>query len=974
VAEEFTTLEQEMREIQRDMYDLEPPLEEDGKKDQGADAPPPIGGFWEGLGKGVASPFVSTYRWGQEAITGAKQKAADVALDPTIDPEGPGAPFTTRAVYTPGDENIAIATIRQMAKEHPEVQFKISGDPEKLFWRESPNVEKWNPVNPYGADWGDLAELKGYLPTIAGEILGAVAAEAVVKKFPPARWLMKGLTRTGGLGLGAAGGETARLNLAEGAGELGHLTDDQIREMYTWEPAKAASLAVAGGAAFAGIIKLAKLGKGLLTGNTLPRDFREAALGILDENPQIVTIINKELEKLGSNKQFMPNSAQLVNDPNFMGAIVRWVRTPEGRKVAENLDNRNYDAIEELYSHYVKSTGMDPVVPATGGATGISAGKEFSEVIDPLADAAEDTLLSTATKAGIESDEIVSDITTAAGRVSGAEVGKTIRAPADAVEDALRSPVHADPARGISAREGGEVIQEMLDASADATKRNIRVRPAKAGAKIDEIVGKLNNDIAPQLADNKPLFKELNEAFTGVLNANRRLGQKQTFSFEQTERLLRALRKTKDHLIKQNRSADDVMAAERFLLEDTFDALGSKSPALQKRYFAAQKKYANYRTMQGTGVISKLLSKTGKQRSIQDTAVFSTVFGPDKTTLNAAENMLTVLADPKFVGKMDNVLTTIRQGINAEFLRDNAERGVINSTKASKWLNDRKEILNLYLEPDQLSLLMKAKGAATTLEGALKAANKSNLKRAVNSLPGAKAMREEKNVFDKLMGDSTLMKEAQDAFAETFPIQWKGIKEAALNRFQNQVMEWNPVLRRKVFSFEKLRNVLDESVTKNEHLLANMRTLFGDEYVTNLSKIRDAVEMLQRSFPGTMPASENKFFELAKHMWFGPLTRWGFRTRKAQAFVRGEMEAALMRKVLDPKALNAAARSTSVSEAAHFTHRQIGAALAQATDFTENLPPEMDLRSKAIGTLRKKLENDPELKEKLENVVRNNDN
>ena len=89
---------------------------------------------------------------------------------------------------------------------------------------------------------------------------------------------------------------------------------------------------------------------------------------------------------------------------------------------------------------------------------------------------------------------------------------------------------------------------------------------------------------------------------------------------------------------------------------------------------------------------------------------------------------------------------------------------------------------------------------------------------------------------------------------------------SAIKRVRADLTGYDRILERPSLDFDKLNKALDD-----QDYVDKMKALFGDEYVGNLSKIRDAAEILGRN-PGTQALEiENPFIQTLRHMIFGPI-------------------------------------------------------------------------------------------------------
>ncbi len=812
-----------------------------------------------------------------------------------------GAPLKVRALSSMPTDKVSKAreAIKLLDKDG-QTEFKLDKESKRLAYRR-PGEDQYTIIDPPGMDFGDWAELFGDAPALAGETIGYLLS----KRIPGGGFFKKAAKTAAGLFTGAAAGESAReaINIERGAYE--HLTPEQIERKQIMEPVKAGGLAVAGAGAVRGGAEAFNLVKNFMLNLKIPGRFVEKGLQIQDKLPAVVKEINDHLAMTGRPERFNPNSAQVLNDPEFYTALDHYMRTSssEGQQLVKELYEGNVNALQAY---------ADDALGSVENISGYEGGKAVSEALEAQRGAVDTAMESRVASAEQEAQRKIAEIDEIAGR-EGQRVssGETLRG---VPEQELKNIADL-----------GDKLYEPIAKEASGLKfyqTNLLENAKKQLNQISEIPG---SDFLA--AENKNLLATIIEDLTviretptgGLYKATSTLGH------DPEQRLISNLKRLERNIDKgliPNMEKNSVTELRLAAMDDraaryaTHDA--KHGTDLVKQQMNADEIYAKAKDKL-RGTMGKLLAYKDGRPQVKSEAVFRTVFGPDKTNASAAREFKTLLDEPGFVDEAD----AMQEMIMDQFLRDNTKDRILNPDKALKWIQDRKQVLTEYLPAEKRMLL---NDAATSQEGVVSLLNRrKEWQKAIKGAVGAEFVgKRPSQIFKRAWSSPEALIALKKATEKQYPEQWQLFKKAAQDKMRRSLEEYDQLLEQKTISFSKLNRILDEPDT-----VEKLTTLFGDQYVNDLSKLRDAAVILQRKPTKVHMNEENIYIDLLKKLTLKPLSPWGRKIRGAQAFFRRKSYNNLMEVVLDPALLNAVSKRNRFSDSAKEVMNIFGAGVGQ---------------------------------------------
>ena len=621
-----------------------------------------------------------------------------------------GAPLGIRAAGSRTTDTVSRA-IDTMKQFDPATEFKLDKPTRRMAYRE-PGMDKFNIIDPPGMDFGDWAEMFGDVPALTGEAIGYMLA----KRIPGGNKIVQAGKKILGIGGGAAFGEAAREKINIERGAYDHLTEEEKTTKLINEPAKAAGLALSGAGGSRAVGGTYKYGKSLLSGEKIPKAFVERGLKLPDEVPAVVKEVNDFLAAAGSKKKFNPNSAQVLNDPEFGEVVRRYTieKGMEGHSAVRKFYEANQDSLDELADLVV---GKE----LAGDAAGYEAGRAIEGVLEGQASSAESAMAGRVTQAEQAAEMAAADVEQAAGRKSSDEgLGETLRDVPEQERLAIQAAGKKlyDPIKKEVA--GDRFYQENLRREVDRQK-----------GLFDMDIG--GDFLAPE---NKRLIEAIRKDVTVMRETPSGGAYKATATADHDiqSRLVSNLKRLEREIDKGNMPDLEKAAvtdlklaamADRTARYAAHDAThGTQLVRLQGEADAA------YRTMKNKmqGTLGRLMAWSGGRPRIKNEKVFSTVFGPDKTTATASREFSDVLLDPKH----NVALEEMKGAIFRDFFEATTGK---SPAVAQKWLKDRAQNLDNYLSLDELTILGKAKNSAEGLEKL--AARQKAFKKALDSSVGS---------------------------------------------------------------------------------------------------------------------------------------------------------------------------------------------------------------------------------------------
>jgi len=900
-----------------------------------------------------------------------------------------GAPAGSRLQFSGRSEDRLFNTMKKLDTTE-QAEFKIDPKGGKMLFR-TPQDTQWNTINPPGIDWGDLAEMIGETGAMVGEALGYIISKKLKLKNPKRStdWLKERLKSGGGIFAGGTGGEALRQTVAKDVfKEQEHLTPEETADRLLKDSPIAGAYGVAGAAAMRGVGDLGKKGLAYARGKRVPTDVVDRALALGDpkkrtlkgavdafksedntakkvglpwishnvsvplrkrfknawnylrsnklELPGIVKEVNDFLAQAGRTERFNPDSARLLDDPQFMEALDQLAKNRGllGHKAVRESYEGNESALTAMLDETNKRVG-------TGTIPTYQAGSAVGKAVGAQGEQAERTMANRVGKGIDQMDQADLAVQQKAGaRASTEFAGDRVRyAPEKEYRDFLKK--YEKEYQALADEVGGRKFN--TDPLYKLAKKELEV---------------LDDDILKGLSEqDRALFESLKSG-TSRQASTPSGGQYEAPAFKSYGSIQRLLSQVKRAERDVNTGITSAQLREplRKIKEAAMDTrtrqLEQMSPELQKKHLDLEDRYFKEKERLSEGMAGKLIRYKNGRPVISGEKVFSSIFGPDKTHDTFARETMRVLGDGKYI----NELRAIKDGIFEEFSRLHITgNGKINTKAATKWMDERKHVLKRYLNPDEIATLQTSKNRKQVAEGLTK--RKILFDKAMKKAVGAKYRKMDSDqIFEAAWKNADSVAHLKRALKK-FPQEWEMFKNAGLKRLKSDITEFDPTLERQTVSFFKLNRILD-----NDSQVRKLETLYGKEYVGNLKRLRRAAVILARS-PGKVRNTNDPWINTIRKVAFGPLDHKSFAIRVIGA-KRAEVQAGtLMNVVLDPQLLNSAARAITTTEKSKIWQAILGSSMGESIH--SGSVDDVALDNKRIKALLKNVENDPVLKKKL---------
>jgi hypothetical protein len=815
-----------------------------------------------------------------------------------------GAPLSTRAkAGMPTDD--ASRSIAAMKDLGDQAEFKLDHETKRLLYK-LPGEESFNTIDPPGIDWGDLTEMMGDVPAMAGETLGYVLS----KRFPAGGRIWNMMKRAMGVAGGAAGGELVREGVNIDTGAYEHRQDKGwTPSKLVQEPVEAAGLALGGAAVARGLGGMYRGIKSHLTGVSMPEVFRQQGLKLPENMPAAVEEINRFLQENGIDQRFMPDAARILNDPLFMDALDLYAkhRGLEGHEAVKAL----YDANQTALSSAMDATEAKLGVAAN--ATAYEAGASIGRVAEQGAAKAEAAMEGRVGAATAEAEAATAAVEARGGRVGSDEsMGGELRHVAEVENQALKE--WADKLYGSLAKEAGGMKFYHSNLLDEATRQG-----ELFSGDISKRLTSENSGLITDIMDN---LKVIRETPTGGLYEAPRIS-----SFEQQQRLISQLKRAEREIDKGTLTGIEKssltklrLAAMRDRTERLVQYDNQNKTDLAKRMLDLDREYAVRKDKAARGIMGRLMAYSDGRPRVKDSRVFDSIFGTDKMRAAETREFASVIRDtPEYLPELQE----LRRSIVEKFIRDNSTGTAgFNPTKAAKWLTDHESNLREFMPQEQLDLLRNAQSKSEVLKF-VQQRQKTFMASLGKTIKGRVADMPPSEIFRRLWRSPETIEEARRLLQKSYPQEWDMFMSSAIKRVRADLTGYDRILERPSLDFDKLNKALDD-----QDYVDKMKALFGDEYVGNLSKIRDAAEILGRN-PGTQALEiENPFIQTLRHMIFGPINHRSFAFKSATKYRHELQMDNFMKLVIDPQALNEAAKRATTPEGVKNLQVLIGGSLA----------------------------------------------
>ena len=809
-------------------------------------------------------------------------------------------------------------------------QIKIDKDTKSIWARDIDKPDEAVKVrNLPGISWNDIAELGGELQTTLGAWIGLKTVERIIpKKLKLAGRIARSAI---GLGGGAAVGELARIESGKRSGQYGHLSEKELSRKRFLDPVQAVGEELGGAALMRGGAALYKVSKAAIRGKWMPTDFVERGLELPENMPEVVGQVNAALEAWAKEqadnlhgvspvgkaakrakeeylesifKKFNPDSARLLNDPEFMAAVidVGTRQGAEGNALVRELYRNNIEALT-TYQDKIQNLAMEKVgdyTPTPGRTPQYDAGVETKKALEAPVERQSAELEAQTAAAAQDVGQATSELTLGRGP-AGSSIGPESRAIFSGTQEAEQQAFH---------KRFTEIGKEIDVAGtkdrgprfyARSTQNIARDYVARTKGTPTEGTSFSGNE----LSDMERMFQNV----TMFSKQGEEVGTK-TFSYVQMADHLKLIRRNlrAAYAAKGTGGKADIELMhqlEEAAEKDLVGRLKSMPDELAERYVQLTGDYQKFKTKWAKDAFQNFVGyKPNGDPKIVDESLFKNMFGVNDS--KQANNAFHVAEFIEEGGHLD-VRNAIRGAIFEEFnsVTTKGVGGKFNETVARTWLKERSKSLNYFLSPKELTQLRRVKSTNALFNQLEKenAAWQKSLKKLSpeQDLRTAKASK----IFGKIFENTESVEEATEVLAKRHPREWAIIKNAGLQQIKELFSKTDKLIPGdEVLSYEAMQEALTPDFRKK------IKLMYGNEYVTNLQKLMEAAEILGRK-PGTATRTglDNSLITAMRQAAFGPLDhrsyiirilgRWGAR-KQLQDFST---------LVLDPVRLNKAARA-----------------------------------------------------------------
>ena len=848
----------------------------------------------------------------------------------------------------------------QYYNQNPDLEFRI--DKTGRLLQLPPGEEQWSVINAPGLDPSDIAEMGGELSSMAGGTIGLFTGRNIANLLNKYKGLggkkFKFLAGLAGMIYGAKEGGERQITLAEESGQLAHLTPEEIKKKRGWSghPGKMAlseGLGALGGRIITGAAK--KLWT-MARGVDIPKSMRERALNIPENMPIIIEEVNAMLKAAGINKKFSPDSARILNDPEFMSAVIAIERGggEAGHRIVRQLYGNNQDALREFLELISKKQELPTTTPIPGKASPelqvgetiqTAVRQEIGEGEEAVLKAAQDAASGElATRTGVES----------AGGVSYRELGEILRPEVKAVYDDLVASMKLQ-------FEGLE--KEVL-------KTQPKFMPANTLRVATELQEKLGGGPAKGTILSEGEDKLVQTIRENVLSHAGK-GMATPLTYTQMNEYIRLLRKgirrsQRGQAIGAGLDLDVLHKLESAAVLDKMNRLKGMPEELAQKHLDLDKAYTAQKTLLEAKGVQNIVGWDVHGPKIQDQQLFAKIFGPDKgPTMGAANDLISLMEKGSGVGNFE----AIKRSIVEEFLNKTTRAGTkeIDGGVAQQWLSRHKDSLKQWLSDDEIKTLADAKDSGKLLAN-VRARGKTfeaDMKEIFGDDFINISETNSAEIFERAWKDASTIQQHKQILQDKYPHIWEQLYNTGLENIKKELVRPDKNLKGlSVVSYDVLKRKLGDYKWVDK-----VRLTYGDEYVGNLTKLMEASEILARAIPLAPKARPNAFVEMIGKVFFGPLDHRRFAMKALTKYAADQQSANFQSIVLNPAALNHAAKQMTTSEFAKQTQQILGGKVAVVSQSGDQY--ESDAAKNAVNQLRRDINipGNPRLREKIQRAL-----
>ena len=847
--------------------------------------------------------FEEAKDWTTEAVFGESRMERIRANLPegSIKGELPfGEVLSSSGPFDPKDQ-----AIEWLRKNGHKYEIRIDPKEKAIMGRLKDDTSKtWKMRNLPGISANDFAELGGELPAALGAYVGleTIGKLGGKKSKLGARALKAALSLLAGGGAGTV----ARHSASDRFGQLDHLSEEEKAHKRWADPAMGGAQEVVGGTFARGAGGALKTLRAAITGKWIPQRFVERGLSLPENVSPIVEELNKAL-RIGAAQgetpiQFKPDSARLLNDPEFMAAV-HDVATKEGME--------GYTKVRELYQNNVKA--LDTFLDRLNKSVDPRTGKVLDPELTPQYEASK----------GLQ-DRLASEFkeeasAQSAKTVAASEVAEIAEAKiaAQAGDPGYRQGEHV---RGVFQEMHEKEADRFYKAYDDLEKEITSAGTNPKGPRFFARNSQLSAKAYLEKTKGQPLegtsyagkdpadMKRMYDNLTILGKEGQEIGVK-TFTYRQMVDHLKLVRKNLRAAYRAQGTGgkEDVILMqelEESAVKDLHQRLSSMPEGMAERFVKLNEDYATFKQKWAQDAFQDFIGfKPNGSPKVSNEELFKKFFGLNDS--KASGNARSVMETIEEGGQLDT-LQAIKGSIFNEYL---AKLNKGTPKAAREWLSARESSAKTFLTPEEFKMLRAAENSKE-LAATLAKKEKAWLA-AINSSSMEQSFRTGRasNIFKEIWRDGESVIEAKAKFATKFPQEWDMIKKAALRDIKESFSAHDELLPgAPVFSYDAMLKQMNKP-----EFVSKVRKMFGNEYVGNLHKLLEAGEILGRN-PGQVTVTNNRLASALRDSFFGPLDHRSFFIKRMHRWAVRKQNQDFASMVLDPEALNQAAKRIATKE------------------------------------------------------------
>ena len=744
-----------------------------------------------------------------------RERLADLDIDPS------GGPFMPRLLASlPTDaQDKVISLEKNLAEYHgAPVTLRWDADANAVVYDIDPVGEedagnvKTIVLDAPGMDVGDIADVAGEVPAIAGEAAGLFAsmrgfgAPAFGKLKRAGRYL-RHLIMAGG---GAAGGESVRIATADLTGA--YPDPDRFSSELKTEPAKTAALttAITTGMGVGG--QIVKSVSNLVNKRALPPQYLEYAREKVSSNAaEAMERINAKLAEAGRPERLDLTSGELKNLPEVM--------SQEG-KMAQQADLGGFARTAEVRGRQ--------------GEALTAAAEEARREVTPRPDRG---FLGTA-------EAVREPFETALG---GQEVQSAARIAARE-KQVQRNLQQASSQADISPLDVGPTIRDVLGQK----KKEISewAKSVDGYGRINQVTEEmgLTGPATPLIKEaqqqaqtlSRDLVPSLSQENAQTVNQLLQSTEAGPVSYSQISRLISQLKTLERAANDGTMPGVDAAALSRLrqAAVSSRNEMTDSVPGLTDEIARVDTLYREKRQALQARTVDSIMKKFQGAYRVPDEKVFDKLFQKNGTT--AAQEFMSIIDDPLYASQ----LRDFQKSILRKYVDTVAPDGKVSSRLHDKFMNDYSRVLDIYFKGNT-GIFREGSRVVAALKAEI--ARDEQLAKTLNKEFGQQIRKwNVDTITDKLFRNPGTVESVKEALKQVnaYDRVWPGVQAHLLKRLEKS---WTtrkmPGTSDRTISGASLDTFLHDAQGRNRDLIL---AIGGPKYLNNLEIIRDAAVQAQK--------------------------------------------------------------------------------------------------------------------------------